>query len=62
MASRLHFYDDRELELLARSAGFTEARVVRRSLEAFAREAGIPQEQMPLFAGTGTPLLIARRT
>jgi SAM-dependent methyltransferase len=62
MASRLHFYDDKELEGLARTAGFRDVRVVRRSLETFAREAGIPQEHMPLFEGTGTPLLIARKT
>jgi ubiquinone/menaquinone biosynthesis C-methylase UbiE len=61
MASRIYFYDDTELEGLARTAGFQEARVVRRSLETFARESGIPQEHLPLFGGRGTPLLVARK-
>ncbi|HUI08928.1 MAG TPA: methyltransferase domain-containing protein [Bacteroidota bacterium] len=62
MASRIHFYEDAEFELLGRRAGFTDARVVRRSLEQYARESGIPAEHMPLFAGPGMPFLIARRT
>lgn len=60
MASRLHFYTDGELEELARKAGFSNARVVRRSLETYAREAGIPEEHLPLFGGPGTPILIAK--
>jgi SAM-dependent methyltransferase len=60
MASRLRFYDDDKLQRLAREAGFTEARVVRRDLEPFAREAGIPEDHLPLFAGTGARFLLAR--
>lgn len=63
MASRLRFYDDRDLERLARSAGFTEVAVLRRDLEAFAREVGIPEEHLPLFAsepGEGARFLTCR--
>lgn len=61
MASRLLFYEDDGLAGLARSAGFDDVRVVRRDLEAFAREAGVPEEHLPLFAGSGTRFLLARK-
>jgi ubiquinone/menaquinone biosynthesis C-methylase UbiE len=61
MASRLHFYEDDELERLAHEAGFKEVRVVRRDLEPFAREVGIPEEFLWLFAGSGEQFLLARR-
>jgi len=61
MASRLHFYSEQELEGLARSAGFEQVQVVRRSLYEFAREVGIPEEALPLFAGPGATFLLARR-
>lgn len=61
MASRLRFYEDDELGNLAREADFEEVQVVRRDLEPFAREAGIPEEHIPLFAGLGTRFLLARR-
>lgn len=61
MASRLYFYEDDELERLARDAGFEEVRVVRRDVEQFAREAGIPEEHLPLFAGSGEQFLLARK-
>ncbi|RPJ87573.1 MAG: methyltransferase domain-containing protein [Acidobacteria bacterium] len=61
MASRLLFYEDDELGNLAREADFEEVRVVRRDLEPFAREVGIPEEHIPLFAGLGTRFLLARR-
>jgi SAM-dependent methyltransferase len=63
MASRLRFYDDRDLERLARTAGFAEVAVLRRDLEAFAREAGVPEEHLPLFAskpGEGGRFLVCR--
>ncbi len=59
MASRLRFYEDHELEELAREAGFGSVRVVRRDLEPFAREAGIPEAHVPLFSGPATRFLIA---
>jgi SAM-dependent methyltransferase len=50
MASRLRFYESEELEALARAAGFADVRILRRDLEAFAREVGVPEEHLPLFA------------
>ena len=61
MASRLRFYDDEQLVNLARAAGFRNARAVRRDLEQFARDAGVPEEHVPLFAGSNTRFLIARK-
>lgn len=61
MASRLRFYDERELAALGREAGFDDVQVVMRDLEQFAREAGVPEEHLPLFAGPGTRFLLARK-
>jgi len=65
VASRLYFYDDAELEQMARRAGFAEAHVERPDFEQYAREAGVPEEHMDLFACRGGPgygqLLLARR-
>ena len=64
MASRLRFYDSAQLEALGREAGFADARVVQRDLQAFAREAGVPEEALPLFAagkGGGARFLLARK-
>jgi SAM-dependent methyltransferase len=61
MASRLRFYGHDELERLGREAGFEAVRVERRSLERFAREAGVPEEHLPLFAGPGPLFLFARK-
>jgi SAM-dependent methyltransferase len=60
MASRLHFYEDQELEELARKAGFAEAVVERPDFEPAAREVGIPEEYLELFKGRMGQLLIAR--
>jgi len=60
MASRLRFYEPAELEALARQAGFDDVQVVHRDLEAYAREAGVPEEHLPLFA-TGDQFLVARK-
>jgi hypothetical protein len=49
---------------LGREAGFTEVRVVRRDLQPFAREVGVPEVQLPMFAagaGGGARFLIARK-
>lgn len=62
MASRLRFYDDRELTELGRAAGFDEVRVVQRDLGPFARDAGVPEEHLPLFEGSAARFLLARRT
>ncbi len=61
MASRLRFYESDELERLARDAGFETAIVVRRDLEAYAREVGVPAEHLALFAGPGARFLLARK-
>jgi SAM-dependent methyltransferase len=65
MASRLRFYDDDDLERLARAAGFADVRVIRRDLEVQAREAGVPEEHLPLFAakpGEGARFVRALRS
>jgi len=61
MASRLRFYEDAELEQMARDAGFAEARVERPDMEQYAREAGVPEEAMVLFAARFGQLLFARK-
>ena len=64
IASRLRFYDSAELEALGRRAGFEEVTVVRRDMEQFAREEGVPAFALPLFkAGKdgGARFLLARR-
>jgi hypothetical protein len=61
MASRLRFYTDDELRQLAVDAGFDNATVVRRDLEPFARQVGVPKEHLPLFRGDGAPFLLARK-
>jgi SAM-dependent methyltransferase/uncharacterized protein YndB with AHSA1/START domain len=50
MASRARFYTDDELVDLARAAGFAKAAVTRPDLEPFAREAGLPEDVVALFA------------
>ena len=62
MASRLHFYEDDELEELALTAGFAEAHLERPDYEPLAREAGVPEEQLGLFKGHGGgQLLVAHK-
>ncbi len=61
MASRLRFYEDDELQQMAEAAGFASAIVVRRDLFAFARQAGVPEEHLELFAGPGAPFLLAQK-
>jgi len=62
MASRARFYTDEELVELARGAGFAEATVTRPDLEPFAREAGLPDDILALFASDqrAGQLLVAR--
>jgi hypothetical protein len=61
MASRLHFYNEQETEALARAAGFSDVRVVRREMASYAREEGVPEEHLPLFEGPGARFLLARK-
>ncbi len=60
-ASRIRFFEDVELVDAARQAGFAEAAVTRPDLSGFAREVGVPEDALPLFAGRGGQLLVARR-
>ncbi|HUG42327.1 MAG TPA: methyltransferase domain-containing protein [Longimicrobiales bacterium] len=60
-ASRLRFYDDPALDALGRASGFEEVRALRRPMEEYAREAGVPEEHLPLFAGPGARFLLVRR-
>jgi SAM-dependent methyltransferase len=63
MASRLRFYESGDLERLARDAGFESVSVVRRDLEPYARQAGVPEEHLALFAGgPGARFLLARKS
>jgi SAM-dependent methyltransferase len=62
MASRLHFYEDQELEDLARKAGFAETEVELPDFELPARELGIPAEFLKLFKGRGGGQLLLART
>ena len=41
-------------------AGLDDVRVVRIPLDELAREAGVPEEHLPLFEGPGAPFLLAR--
>jgi SAM-dependent methyltransferase/uncharacterized protein YndB with AHSA1/START domain len=61
MASRLRFYEDDELVRMGQEAAFTDVRVERHDLEKPAREAGIPEEYLPLFALARAPFLVARK-
>ena len=61
IASRLRFYEDGDLKKLGDAAGFEHTVVVRRDLESHAREVGVPEEHLPLFAGLA-PFLVARRS
>ncbi len=61
-ASRLHFYEDDELEEMARRAGFATVKVEHPSLLEYAKKAGVPQSDLNLFKGTGgSQLLIAHK-
>ncbi len=61
IASRIRFYEDEEIEQLARKAGFAEVRVERPNLEPFAREVGVPEEALPLFSSRSGQLLLASK-
>ena len=62
MASHLRFYEDDELQQLAEEAGFAKVEVVLRDLEPFARQVGVPEEHLALFAGPGTAFLLAQKS
>jgi len=61
-ASRIRFYEDGELERLARTAGFGQVRVEHPLLIEFAKKAGVPEADLQLFRGTsGSQLLVCRK-
>jgi len=62
MASRLHFYRDKELEQLAKNAGFHDAKVERPDLSEFAKEEEIPEEHRGSFSGPGGQLLVVYKS
>jgi hypothetical protein len=62
MASRLHFYEDHELEELARTAGFGEAHLEWPDFEPLARDAGVPEEALELFKRRGGGQLLVAST
>jgi SAM-dependent methyltransferase len=63
VASRLHFYEDSELEDMARRAGFATVRVEHPSLFEYAKKARVPGPALSLFKGSGgSQLLIAYKT
>lgn len=61
IASRVRFYEREELTRLAKDAGFSQVEVDQPNLEAYAREAGVPEAALPLFAGSAGLFLVARR-
>lgn len=62
MASRLHFYEDEELEKLAMRAGFSSARVEHPDFEGYARQARIPEDAISLFRDSQAgQLLVAHK-
>ncbi len=61
IASRLHWYTDREMAALARGAGFTKVRVEHPDLRKFAKLSGAPEEAFELFKGRACQLLWAEK-
>lgn len=61
IASRARFYSDAEMRSLAREAGFQEIRVEHPDMTRHAREAGVPEEAIPMFKGTAGIMLWARK-
>jgi ubiquinone/menaquinone biosynthesis C-methylase UbiE len=60
IASRLHFYTDKELTEMAEKAGFVKIHVERPDLEPFAREAKLPEDVVADFrGGRDSQLLLA---
>ncbi len=61
IASRLRFYDDDGLRQLGQEAGFDRVDVRRENLEGYARDAGVPEPELAIFAGRDARFLIASR-
>jgi SAM-dependent methyltransferase len=61
VASRVRFFEAAELAELARHAGFVEVRVEEPDMEPYAKKAGVPEEALGLFRGSGGSLLLLAR-
>lgn len=62
VASRVRFYEDDELEELARKAGFRDVRVERPDLAPYARKLNLPEDVFPTYSDKRPgQLLIARK-
>lgn len=61
MASRLHFYNNEGLRNIAKDAGFDKVTIIRRNLEPYAKEVGIPEEYLSLFSEFGARFVLARK-
>ncbi|HZW84979.1 MAG TPA: methyltransferase domain-containing protein [Nitrososphaerales archaeon] len=61
MASRIHFYEDVEIERMALKAGFSKAQVERPDLSRFVRGSGIRKGDQETFSVPFGQLLIARK-
>lgn len=62
IGSRLSFFDDDALLHLGQAAGFDQITVMHRNLEQYAREAGIPEAHLSLFANREARFLSARKS
>ncbi len=62
IASRVHFYEDGELESMLGQAGFSSVRIEHRSFYDYAKRAGVPETDLQLFRGTtGSQLIVAQK-
>lgn len=59
IADRLQFYNEQEFEKIATEAGFRTVDILKIDLEPYARDAGIPEEHIPLFSGSPSLFLSA---
>ena len=62
IASRIHFYEDAEMEAMAHRAGFRDAEVTHPPMLRYAEAAHLPEAALDLFRGTaGGLLLVAQK-
>jgi len=62
MASRIHFYEDAELERMALEAGFSETHLEHPDLSRFLRGSGIPKRDLEPLSGRFDQLLLAKNS
>ena len=60
-ASRLKFYDKKELEDLAKDIGFYEIQVIQPDLTEYAKKVGIPNKQLAMFDKKFSLVLLAKK-